>query len=152
MRITYTGTPLPQDRESLFWFNVLEIPPKSKNVDKENLNQLQLAFRTRIKFFFRPDGLKGTPGDAAKGLTWTQKKDGNAIKLVAHNSSPYNISVSTVTFKTGPKTYEVIHQAVAPFSDAVMTIKGLASVENGSVEYDAINDYGGTDHYETGLK
>ena len=152
VRITYTGTPLPQDRESLFWFNVLEIPPKSKNVDKENLNQLQLAFRTRIKFFFRPDGLKGTPGDAAKGLTWTQKKDGNAIKLVAHNSSPYNISVSTVTFKTGPKTYEVIHQAVAPFSDAVMTIKGLASVENGSVEYDAINDYGGTDHYETGLK
>ena len=121
-------------------------------MDKENLNQLQLAFRTRIKFFFRPDGLKGTPGDAAKGLTWTQKKDGNAIKLVAHNSSPYNISVSTVTFKTGPKTYEVIHQAVAPFSDAVMTIKGLASVENGSVEYDAINDYGGTDHYETGLK
>ncbi|MBT1729477.1 fimbrial chaperone [Enterobacter quasimori] len=152
VRITYTGTPLPQDRESLFWFNVLEIPPKSKNVDKENLNQLQLAFRTRIKFFFRPDGLKGTPGDAAKGLTWTQKKDGNAIKLVAHNSSPYNISVSTVTFKTGPKTYEVIHQAVAPFSDAVMTIKGLASVENGSVEYDAINDYGGTDHYETGIK
>ncbi|MFX2553640.1 fimbrial chaperone [Enterobacter roggenkampii] len=152
VRITYTGTPLPQDRESLFWFNVLEIPPKSKNVDKANLNQLQLAFRTRIKFFFRPDGLKGTPGDAAKGLTWTQKKDGNAIKLVAHNSSPYNISVSTVTFKTGPKTYEVIHQAVAPFSDAVMTIKGLASVENGSVEYDAINDYGGTDHYETGIK
>lgn len=28
VRITYTGTPLPQDRESLFWFNVLEIPPK----------------------------------------------------------------------------------------------------------------------------
>ncbi|WP_219367204.1 fimbria/pilus periplasmic chaperone, partial [Enterobacter chuandaensis] len=43
---------------------------------KENLNQLQLAFRTRIKFFYRPDGLKGTPGDAAKGLTWTQMKEG----------------------------------------------------------------------------
>lgn len=152
VRITYTGTPLPQDRESLFWFNVLEIQPKSKNADKENLNQLQLAFRTRIKFFFRPDGLKGTPGDAAKNLTWTQKREGNAVKVVAHNNSPYNVAVSTVTIKTGPKTYEVVHQAVAPFSDAAMTVKGLASAVNGTVEYDTINDYGGTDHYETGLK
>ena len=73
VRITYTGIPLPQDRESLFWFNVLEIPPKSKAADKENLNQLQLAFRTRIKFFYRPDGLKGSAGEAAEHLTWTQK-------------------------------------------------------------------------------
>lgn len=152
VRITYTGTPLPQDRESLFWFNVLEIPPKSKNADKENLNQLQLAFRTRIKFFFRPDGLKGTPGEAAKNLTWTQKKEGNAVKLVAHNNSPYNVSVSTVNLKAGSKTYEVVHQAVAPFSDAAMTVKGLASAVNGNVAYDTINDYGGTDHYEAGLK
>lgn len=88
VRITYTGIPLPQDRESLFWFNVLEIPPKSKAADKENLNQLQLAFRTRIKFFYRPDGLKGSAGEAAEHLTWTQKKEGNAVKLVAHNNSP----------------------------------------------------------------
>ncbi|HGA2728867.1 TPA: fimbrial chaperone [Enterobacter hormaechei] len=152
VRITYTGALLPQDRESLFWFNVLEIPPKSKNADKENLNQLQLAFRTRIKLFFRPEGLKGTPGDAAKGLTWTQKKEGNAIKLVAHNNSPYNVSVSTVNLKAGSKTYEVVHQAVGPFSDTAMTVKGLASAVNGNVAYDTINDYGGTDHYEAGLK
>ena len=152
VRITYTGTPLPQDRESLFWFNVLEIPPKTKNADKESLNQLQLAFRTRIKFFFRPDGLKGTPGDAAKNLTWTQKKEGNTVKLIAHNNSPYNVSVSKVTIKPGPKTYEVEHQAVKPFSDTTMTVKGLASTANGNVQYEAINDYGGTDDFEAGLK
>lgn len=152
VRITYTGTPLPQDRESLFWFNVLEIPPKSKNADKENLNQLQLAFRTRIKFFFRPDGLKGTPNDAAEHLTWTQKKEGNEVKLVAHNNSPYNVAVSLVAIKTSQKTYDVVHQAVQPFSDATMTVKGLASTVNGSVQYDTINDYGGTDHHEVGLK
>lgn len=76
LRITYMGSALPQDRESLFWFNVLEIPPKSKAKEGENLNQLQLAFRTRIKLFFRPDGLKGTPGDAAENLKWSQKKEG----------------------------------------------------------------------------
>ncbi|WP_313773461.1 fimbrial chaperone [Enterobacter huaxiensis] len=152
VRITYTGTPLPQDRESLYWFNVLEIPPKSKAVDKENLNQLQLAFRTRIKFFFRPDGLKGTPGEAAENLTWTQKKEGNAITLVAHNNSPYNVAVSMVTIKTSQKTYDVVHQAVQPFSDATMAVKGLTSAVNGSVQFDTINDYGGTDHHEARLK
>lgn len=152
VRITYTGTPLPQDRESLYWFNVLEIPPKSKAVDKENLNQLQLAFRTRIKFFFRPDGLKGTPGEAAENLTWTQKKEGNAITLVAHNNTPYNVAVSMVTIKTSQKTYDVVHQAVQPFSDATMAVKGLTSAVNGSVQFDTINDYGGTDHHEARLK
>lgn len=152
VRITYTGTPLPQDRESLYWFNVLEIPPKSKAVDKENLNQLQLAFRTRIKFFFRPDGLKGTPGEAAENLTCTQKKEGNAITLVAHNNSPYNVAVSMVTIKTSQKTYDVVHQAVQPFSDATMAVKGLTSAVNGRVQFDTINDYGGTDHHEARLK
>ena len=152
VRITYTGTPLPQDRESLFWFNVLEIPPKSKAADKENLNQLQLAFRTRIKFFYRPDGLKGSAGEAAEHLTWTQKKEGNAVKLVAHNNSPYNVSVSAVPIKASQKTYDVDHKAVPPFSDTTMPVKGLASAVNGKVEFDSINDYGGTDHHEAGLK
>ena len=152
VRITYTGTPLPQDRESLFWFNVLEIPPKSKAADKENLNQLQLAFRTRIKFFFRPEGLKGTPGEAAEKLTWSQKKEGNTVKLVAHNNSPYNVSVSMVNVKSGSKAYEVIHQSVQPYSDTAMVVKGLTSTVNGNVEYDTINDYGGTDHHKSAMK
>lgn len=152
VRITYTGTPLPQDRESLFWFNVLEIPPKSKAESKENLNQLQLAFRTRIKFFFRPEGLKGTPGDAAEKLTWTQKKEGNTVQLVAHNNSPYNVSVSQVKIKSSQKTFEAAHQSVQPFSEAAMVVKGLSSAVNGDVEYDTINDYGGTDHHKAAVK
>lgn len=82
LRITYMGKSLPQDRETLYWFNVLEIPPKSKAANGENLNQLQLAFRTRIKFIFRPDGLKGNPLDAAANVTWSQKKEGNTVQLV----------------------------------------------------------------------
>ncbi|MDM3379289.1 fimbria/pilus periplasmic chaperone [Citrobacter sp. Cb003] len=40
---------LPQDRESVFWFNLREIPPKS---DRSNV--MQLALQTRIKLFYRP--------------------------------------------------------------------------------------------------
>lgn len=44
---------LPQDRESLFFFNLQEIPPKS---DKPNA--IQLALRIKVKVFYRPASLK----------------------------------------------------------------------------------------------
>ncbi|WQD31961.1 fimbria/pilus periplasmic chaperone [Kluyvera intermedia] len=40
---------LPQDRESLFWFSVREVPPKS-----DRANVLQVALQTKIKLFYRP--------------------------------------------------------------------------------------------------
>ncbi|MDM2763686.1 fimbrial chaperone [Citrobacter sp. Cpo150] len=148
LRITYMGSALPQDRESLFWFNVLEIPPKSKAKEGESLNQLQLAFRTRIKLFFRPDGLKGTPGDAAANLKWSQKKEGNTLSLFAQNDSPYNVSVSNVKLKMGGKEYTVDSKSVLPFSGVSMSVKGLSNNISGTVIYNTINDNGGTDKRE----
>lgn len=43
---------LPQDRESLFYFSVREVPPTS-----ERPNVLQLALQTKIKLFYRPAGI-----------------------------------------------------------------------------------------------
>ena len=48
---------LPQDRESLFYFNLREIPPRT---DKPNT--LQIALQTRIKLFYRPAALMNTTG------------------------------------------------------------------------------------------
>jgi len=68
IRMMYTGDALPQDKESVFWLNVLDVPPKTaKNAD---VNTLQFAFRTRIKVFARPKGLPGTPEEAAGKVTW----------------------------------------------------------------------------------
>ncbi|QGY26852.1 fimbria/pilus periplasmic chaperone [Escherichia coli] len=44
-----------KDRESVFWFNVLELPPKPDAEKVANQSLLQLAFRTRIKLFYRPE-------------------------------------------------------------------------------------------------
>ncbi len=43
---------LLSDRESLFYLNILEVPPQ---VAEENV--LQIAFQSRIKIFYRPQGL-----------------------------------------------------------------------------------------------
>lgn len=50
VRLVYNGMNLPQDRESVYWFNMLEIPPAPAGAVKKN--RLELAFRTRIKIFF----------------------------------------------------------------------------------------------------
>ena len=57
IRIIPTGSPsLPQDRESLFWFNMLDIPPDDPQYVGKNL--LTFNVRTRIKLFYRPSNLK----------------------------------------------------------------------------------------------
>ena len=57
LRIMYSGAPLAADRESLYWLNVLDIPPELSGT--EGKNYLQFAVRSRLKLFFRPKGLKG---------------------------------------------------------------------------------------------
>ncbi|SQI34312.1 Chaperone protein papD precursor [Serratia plymuthica] len=65
---------LPQDRETLFYFNLREIPPKS---DKPNT--LQLALQTRIKLFYRPKAIAvANPESSApwqEKLTLTKQGD-----------------------------------------------------------------------------
>ncbi|MDU4350052.1 MAG: molecular chaperone, partial [Klebsiella michiganensis] len=48
-----TLTQLPADRESLFYFNVREIPPRS-----EQKNVMQIAMQSRIKIFWRPKAVE----------------------------------------------------------------------------------------------
>ncbi|WP_268628645.1 fimbrial biogenesis chaperone, partial [Escherichia coli] len=99
-----SGSGLPQDRESLLWVNVQEIPPTPKQD-----NVLQVAIRTRIKLFYRPASLAGSPEEAASKVRW--ERSGNTLKAI--NDSPYYLSFSTVSV-AGEKIKEP--QMVAPFA------------------------------------
>lgn len=75
-RVVFTGAELPKDRESIFWFNLLDVPPLPKDADA---NVMQVAYRSRIKLFYRPEGLAGNPVKAAESLTWAR---GRPVKTV----------------------------------------------------------------------
>jgi P pilus assembly chaperone PapD len=64
VRLVFTGEPLPADRDSVFYFNMLEVPQKSNEDTK-----ISFAVRTRIKVFFRPKGLKGELPDQLDKVT-----------------------------------------------------------------------------------
>lgn len=91
LRIRYTGETLPQDKESLFFLNVLEVPPKVKNEDGQNM--LHMAFRSRLKLFFRPAGLVGSSADAPGKVVWTRSGD----RISAKNPTPFHINVAFFT-------------------------------------------------------
>ncbi|MGT2511944.1 fimbria/pilus periplasmic chaperone [Cupriavidus basilensis] len=101
LRIIYTNEPLPTDKESLFWLNVLDVPPKPTAEDERN--RLQVAFRTRIKLMYRPAGLPGKVDEAPALLKWHIARDPEANQYVLKtvNPSPYVVSLGSVQLKVG---------------------------------------------------
>lgn len=105
LRIVYLQEPLPSNRESLFWLNVLEVPPLPE-ASAEPHNMLQFAFRSRLKLLFRPAGLPGNAGAAPGKVAWrfVQKDNGRHV-LAAQNPTPYYVTFTKVSALAQGKTY-----------------------------------------------
>nr|WP_313907474.1 fimbria/pilus periplasmic chaperone [Serratia marcescens] len=128
---TPAAAQLPQDRETLFYFNLREIPPRS---DKPNV--LQIALQTKIKLFYRPKGIIAAPG-----AVWQNQlvlhEEGSGYRI--ENPTPYYITV--IGLGNTPKqseqgAFEVV--MVAPKSSAQ-----VKSARYGTPYLTYINDYGG---------
>lgn len=134
LRFIYSGTGLPQDRESLFWVNVQEIPPAAK---EENV--LQIAIRTRVKLFYRPAGLKTDLAKQAAAMTW-QRQGG---QLVVRNAGPLHVTLGVVTLlDSHGGSWVVPADMVKPGSDIHISIPAEAKSAS-MVKFSYINDYGG---------
>ncbi len=144
LRMMYTQDPLPQDRESVFYLNVLEIPPRAAADDDRNM--LQMAFRSRIKIFFRAAGLQGDANDAPAQLTWSTVPgaQGKGYALQADNPTPFHVSVTKASIRVGGKTYESPAGMVEPFAKRLFALDGLSTPPAGAlrVQYETVNDYG----------
>jgi P pilus assembly chaperone PapD len=146
LRILYTRSqqPLPTDRESVFWLNVLEIPPKPSTPQFQGKNYLQVAIRSRLKLFYRPAGLAGDPIKAASELSFRAASTAGSGVLVVHNPTPYYITISQITLNAGAASHKVGTGMVAPLSDLRVTVSDLkqAPSAGSAIEYHCINDYG----------
>lgn len=139
LRISYSGGSLPMDKESVFWLNVLEVPAKKQA--KSDENYLQMAFRSRIKMFYRPAGLEGNANDAAKAVTWSVK--GNSLQ--AFNPTPYYVSF--VSLAVNGKKIE--GEMVAPRSNLTLA---LSANKGDTVSGEFVNDYGAINSFNAEIK
>lgn len=145
LRLMYTHDPLPRNSESLFWLNVLDIPPRAP-ASADRPNRLELAFKHRMKVFFRPAGLRGTAADAPAHLEWTLLlKDGKLVGVKASNPTAYHVSLVQVAAKVDGHPIAAKADMVDPFASRTFALPGALTVARGAVplEYSYINDYGG---------
>ena len=128
---------LPQDRESVFYFNLREIPPKS-----DKANTLQIALQTRIKLFYRPASIVMTPAQLATPpqdkLTLTRQGD----SYVVNNPTPYYVTVVDAASQVGVEGVKgFMPVMVPPKGQAPLGTRAAALGATPVLSY--INDYGG---------
>ncbi|AOI73746.1 pilus assembly protein [Burkholderia ubonensis] len=145
LRLIHTGEPMPTDKESLFWLNVLEIPPKAASSDDRN--RIQIAFRSRIKVMFRPSGLPGNANTARKQLEWrVVATEGNRYALQATNPTPYVVNLGSVALKSAGQKYDAGMGYILPGGQQRFPVNGLAAhpAAGAIVEFGSIDDWGAT--------
>jgi len=141
LRLMFTGTDVPQDRESVYWLNVLEMPPRPKpGTGMENF--MQFAVRTRIKIFYRPQGLPGAPLDSIPRLTWHLVHEGGKSALRCSNGTAYNVSFAEVRVEGSAREKMPSGGMCPAMGSATFPLEGTPGA-SGTLLFNAINDYGG---------
>lgn len=139
LRIIKSPENIINNKESLFFINVRAIPAKSQSADSDN-NMLTLVFKTRIKLFYRPANLTGKPYDAYKSLQYKYSNN----KLDIYNPSAYHVVFAGIALGKTDLTSKIDY--IAPGEHKQIEVPASAGK---TVQWAAINDYGGATKTET---
>lgn len=122
---------LPQDKESVFYFNLREVPPKSTEG-----NILQIALQSRVKLFYRP-----TPILTESETKWAHKvtltKIAKGYRL--NNPTPFNLTVIGI----GNSKEQAEKNEFDVFMLPPKSVQDIPSPTLVTPHLTYINDYGG---------
>ncbi|EKS55816.1 MULTISPECIES: fimbria/pilus periplasmic chaperone [Citrobacter] len=122
---------LPDNKESLFFLNVLDIPPN--NIDNAGKNVLKFAMQNRIKLFYRPKGISSVNKGTFQKLS--MKRSGSIYSI--KNDAANWITVTEVKANNVKINNETI--MLAPLSSADVTLK---SANANQYKITIIDDHG----------
>jgi chaperone protein EcpD len=149
LRILFLDGAVPPDRESVFWLNILELQPTPVGKKTGESNVVQFSIRTRIKLFYRPQGLPGSPDEAVKQLQWRVVKADKEQQLQCENPTAFNISFHNIQLQPPPKNNEELLNGMCPAKGtAQFTLQEPVPPGNGKITITTINDFGGFGEYD----
>ncbi|WP_431225958.1 fimbrial biogenesis chaperone (plasmid) [Serratia sp. L9] len=151
LRIAFTGAPLPADRESVFYFHATAIPTSTPTDPAQKSNDIQAQLRfgvgSIIKLFYRPASLSGSSASAQKGLQFSRAPGG----LKVNNPYPYFVSLATLTVNGHKLPLDTpASLMLAPFGSHTWLVKTPLATDS-KVQWQTLNDSGGTDAFNTTL-
>ncbi|ENU3988023.1 fimbria/pilus periplasmic chaperone [Enterobacter kobei] len=144
IRVTHTGTrALPQDKESLYWFNALQVPPSNLDSEKGQ-NRMLVMLRTRVKVIYRPAAI-GSPKNQLQGLKVNATVDAQkGYGITIDNPQPWYASLTLIEADVGGKKQKITADTVAPFDRQTFWFNNgkTKTSGNGTVRVWLVNDQG----------
>ncbi len=133
VHLMYTGRTPAADRETLYYLNFSQLPAmKDEGPDS---SRLILMFNSRLKVFYRPQGLEAPPADLAGELRL--QREGDALRV--HNPTPYHVVVRSAKLLSASDEHELAEsELIAPFSHTVWRLPAIGQ----SLRLVLVNDYG----------
>lgn len=126
---------LPKDRETLFFFNLREVPPKSES-PKDDRSVMQVAMQSRIKLFWRPDAIHKKPGEETE-MRLAITLSGKTMTL--HNPTPYFVTLAWLSNNGKTMLPGFDSLMIDPFATRTLT---LSTAEGTGYTIGYIDDYG----------
>ncbi|AMS17317.1 hypothetical protein A3218_24600 [Pseudomonas chlororaphis] len=145
IRILYEGRGLPEDRESYFSLNFVEVPIKPGAADT-----LQLAIRHELKFFYRPYFMKNQPLETASALIWEL-----AGKHQINVKNPTKLHKSLIDIKATMKGQPRVladYLFIAPGATESIEIPEDYKESQIKIDFLEINDTGFKINYDTDIR
>ena len=128
LRLLHTGAPLARDRESLFWLNLYEIPPRPLDLPPDSAI-LTVAVRTQMKVFVRPQGLPMAAGEVAGKLGFSLRAEPGRPALHIDNPTPYYASIAALQYASASAAEQVEALMVAPFGSLDVDLRPPADAK-----------------------
>ncbi|MBO2651602.1 fimbrial biogenesis chaperone [Shewanella algae] len=134
IRLVRVREDLPEDRESLYWLNIYEVPPKPLIQGSSAEQLVLLTMRTQMKLFFRPESLSAK----AVNMIESVKLDWREGKLQINNQGPFFLTITRIEFDN--LTPPLQPQMLAPFSSESLELPIKPLAQSASIYY--LDDYG----------
>lgn len=142
LRLKYTGSGLPTDRESVFYLNFLQVPPVNK---AEKSNKMLVLMRNRIKVFYRPESITGRVDQVSSALTFSVRQRGKDVVVTGKNPTGFYATIASGEVVGSGKKLKMKSEMISPMSQAEWVIPNSSVPSNAIVNFLIVNDFGGQD-------
>lgn len=142
LRLLATHLSLPQDRESLFWLNLNEIPSSSPPPE-ENAAQLKVQVRLQLKLFYRPANIRADISKRSASQKFQLVREKGELKLKVTNPTPFYAIYSRAEVEgAGKKAQPVEPGMLAPFESKTLSLAKSLTWTPERIRIGLINDQG----------
>lgn len=143
-KVIYTGEGgnIPEDRESLLWINIFEVPPVDNSSSNEE--KVTLSMLTQIKLIYRPKSLFLDKGDLINEFNlvkFTAKNDNDSgVILKIYNPTNYVVSISGISLNGEANGHKLTLKPIGDNNLTLLPESGSEIIFNGKIMHQDINN------------